>query len=75
MGRSGTGACAGYALSSHFCYVGSFGDLGDPELPTVRGCRDIIYLQEYEKTVFGVCSCAEGRSKPVPKTRSDCFHQ
>ena len=26
-----------YALSSHFCYVGGFGDLGDPVLPTLRG--------------------------------------
>ena len=37
MGRSGTGPCAGYALFSHFCYVGSFGDLGDPVLPSLRG--------------------------------------
>ena len=37
MGRSGTSACAGYALFSHFCYVGSFGDLGDPVLPSLRG--------------------------------------
>ena len=26
-------------------------------------------------TFFAVCSLAEGRSKPVPKTRNDCFHQ
>ena len=37
MGRNGTRARAVYALFSHFCYVGGFGDLGDPVLPTVRG--------------------------------------
>ena len=35
MGRSGTDAV--YALFSHFCYVGCFGDLGDPVVPTPRG--------------------------------------
>ena len=37
MGRSGTSACAVYALFSHFWYVGGFGDLGDPVVPTLRG--------------------------------------
>ena len=37
MGRSGTSAHAVYALFSHFCYVGGFGDLGDPVVPTLRG--------------------------------------
>ena len=37
MGRSGTSANAVYALFSQFCYVGCFGDLGDPVLPTLRG--------------------------------------
>ena len=37
MGRSGTSAYAVYALVSHLCYVGGFGDLGDPVLPTPRG--------------------------------------
>ena len=37
MGRSGTSAHAVYALSSHFWYVGGFGDLGDPVVPTLRG--------------------------------------
>ena len=36
MGWSGTGANIIYALFSHFCYVGGFGDLGDPVLPTLR---------------------------------------
>ena len=36
MGRSGTSADAVYALISHFCYVGGFGDLADPVLPTLR---------------------------------------
>ena len=37
MGRSGTSADAVYALFSHFCYVGGFGDLGDPVVSTLRG--------------------------------------
>ena len=37
MGRSGTSAYAVYALFSHFCYVGGFGDLGDPVVSTLRG--------------------------------------
>ena len=37
MGRSGTSAHAVYALFSHFCYVGGFGDLRDPVVPTLRG--------------------------------------
>ena len=36
MGRSGTSACAVYALSSHFSYFGGFGDLGDLVVPTLR---------------------------------------
>ena len=36
MGRNWTSADAIYALISHFCYVGGFGDLGDPVLPTLR---------------------------------------
>ena len=34
MGRSGTSAV--YALFGHFSYVGGFGDLGDPMVPTLR---------------------------------------
>ena len=37
MGRSGTSAYAVYALFGLFCYVGGFGDLGDPVVPTLRG--------------------------------------
>ena len=37
MGRSGTSADAVYALFSHFWYVGGFGDLGEPVVPTLRG--------------------------------------
>ena len=33
MGRSGMSGDAVYALFSHFCYVGGFGDLSDPVLP------------------------------------------
>ena len=43
MGRRGTSANAVYALFSHFWYVGSFGDLGDPVVPTLRGVNgDIV---------------------------------
>ena len=37
MGRIGTNANAVYALSSHFWYVGGFGNLGDAVVPTPRG--------------------------------------
>ena len=36
MGRSGTSAYAIHALFSHFWYVGGFGNLGDPVVPTLR---------------------------------------
>ena len=43
MGRSGTSADAVYALFSHFWYVGGFGDLGDPVVPTPRGASgDVV---------------------------------
>ena len=32
-----SGPPAAYALSSHFCPVGGFGDLGDPVVPNLRG--------------------------------------
>ena len=48
MGRSGTSAYAVYALFSHFWYVGSFGDLGDPVVPTPRGLSgDIVTVYAY----------------------------
>ena len=81
MGQSATSAKAVYALFSHFCYVGGFGDLGDPVLPSLRGVSgdigggDSIYLLGYKGTFFAFSSLAEGRSQPVPKTRNDYFHQ
>ena len=48
MGRSGTSADAVYALFSHFCYVGGFGDPGDPVVPTLRGVSgDVVTLYAY----------------------------
>ena len=48
MGRSGTSAYAVYALSSHFCYVGGFGDLGDPVVPTLRDVSgDVLTVYAY----------------------------
>ena len=48
MGQSGTSAHAVYALSSHFCYVGGFGDLGDPVVPTLTGVTgDVVTVYAY----------------------------
>ena len=48
MGRGGTSAHAVYALFSHFCYVGGFGDLGDPVVSTLRGAsRDVVTVYAY----------------------------
>ena len=48
MGRSGMSADAFYALSSHFCYVGGFGDLGDHVVPTLRGVSgDVVTVYAY----------------------------
>ena len=50
MGRSGS-AHAVYAGASFFCYVGVFGDLGDPVVPTLRGERgDVVTAYAYEDT-------------------------
>ena len=47
MVRSGT-RNAVYALFSHFCYVGGFGDLGDPVVPTPRGVSgDVVTVYAY----------------------------
>ena len=33
---------------SHFCYVGGFGDLGDPVVPTPRGASgDVVTVYGY----------------------------
>ena len=48
MGQIGTSANAFYALFSHFCYVGGFGDLGDPVVPTLRGVSgDVVTVYAY----------------------------
>ena len=48
MGRCGTSADAVYALFSYFCYVGGFGDLGDPVVPTLRGVSgDVVTVYAY----------------------------
>ena len=48
MGQSGTSAHAVYALFSHFWYVGGFGDLGDPVVPTLRGASgDVVTIYAY----------------------------
>ena len=48
MGRGGTSANAVYALLSHFCYVGGFGHLGDPVVPTLRGVSgDVVIVYAY----------------------------
>ena len=48
MRRSGTSANAVSALFSHFCYVGGFGDLNDPVVPTLRGVSgDVVTVCAY----------------------------
>ena len=48
MGRSGTSADAVYALFGHLWYVGGFGDLGDPVVPTSRGVSgDVVIVYAY----------------------------
>ena len=48
MGRSGTSAAADYAFFSYFCYVGGFGDLSDPVVPTLRGVSgDVVIVYAY----------------------------
>ena len=48
MGRSGTSAYAVYALFSHLCYVGGFGNLGKPVVPTLRGVSgDVVTVYAY----------------------------
>ena len=44
----GLGRAAAYAVFSHFCYVGGFGDLNDPALPTLRGVSgDVVTVYAY----------------------------
>ena len=48
MGRSGTSAHAVCALFGHFWYVGGFGNLGDPVVPTPRGVSgDVVTVYAY----------------------------
>ena len=48
MGRSGTSARAVYALFIHLCYVGGFGNLGEPVVPTLRGASgDVVTVYAY----------------------------
>ena len=38
-------------FSAIFCYVGGFGDLGDPVVPTLRGVSgDVVTLYAYQDT-------------------------
>ena len=47
-----------------------------PVLATsVTPCDNSTCLLGYKRTFLVVSSLAEGRSKPVPKTRNGCFHQ
>ena len=48
MGRSETSAGAVYALFGLFCYVGGFGNLGDPVVPTLRDVSgDVVTVYAY----------------------------
>ena len=47
-GGVGRALHAVYALFSRFCYVGGFGDLGDPVVPTLRGVSgDVVTVYAY----------------------------
>ena len=51
MGRSGTSAYAVHALFTHFCYVGGFGNLGDPVVSTLRGASgDVVTVYAFHDT-------------------------
>ena len=51
IGRSGTSDDAVYARFTHFCYIGGFGDLGDPVVPTLRGVSgDVGTVYAYQDT-------------------------
>ena len=44
----GVGRALIYALFGLLCYVGGFGDLGDPVVPTPRGVSgDVVTLYAY----------------------------
>ena len=59
-----------YAVSSHFCYVGGF---GNPHSEGCEwGCCNSICLLGYGRALFAVSSLAESLSQPLPKTRNDC---
>ena len=45
MERSGTSAHAVYAVLSRFCYVGVFGDLSEPAVPTLRGANGDVVIE------------------------------
>ena len=48
MGRRGASIYTVSALFGHFCYVGGFGDLGDPVVPTLRGVSgDVVTVYAY----------------------------
>ena len=48
VGRALMQFYAVHALSSHFCYVGGFGDLGDPVVPTLRGVSgDVVTVYAF----------------------------
>ena len=47
-GRSGTSASASYALLSQFWYVGGFGHLGHPVVPTLSSMSgDVVKVYAY----------------------------
>ena len=49
----GMSANAVYAVFSHFCCVGGFGDLSDTMVPTLRGATgDVVTVYRVQKHVF-----------------------
>ena len=73
MGRSGTSAGAVYALFSRFCYVGGFGDLGDPVVHTLRGVSgDVVTTYAYPPPpLYKLRPCPSYSRR---RDRNNCVH-
>ena len=71
IGRCRTSAHVIYALFSHFCYVGGFGNLGDPMLPTLRGVSGDVVTAYIDKDTKGRFLQSVARRGPVKTHAKD----
>ena len=54
----GVGRAAAYALFIDFCYVGGFGNLGEPVVPTLRGASgDVVTVYASQDTKGRFLQC------------------